>query len=142
MVTLAMYDSNMGHLRQVVRFVACCRRHVMSLVAQGGAGALLAAAEEEAGEGQEGEEEMAAGGALAAPGGPPEGPKPDGREGSAGDNWELPVTGEYEDASELLEVVGPASPGLVDYAQRPADQPGLWEGLFGPEEAEGLGIVQ
>jgi hypothetical protein len=65
-----------------------------------------------------------------------------GGEGLAGDDRELPATDEYEDGSELVEVVGPASPGLVDYAQRPADQPGLWEGLFGPEEAEGLGIVQ
>jgi hypothetical protein len=55
-----MYDGNMGHLRQVVRFVAYCRRHAMSLVVQGGAGAPPAAAEEEAGGGQEGEE-MAAG---------------------------------------------------------------------------------
>jgi hypothetical protein len=136
----AMYDGNMGHLRQVVRFVAYCRRHTMSLVVQGGPGAPPAAAGEEAGGGQEGEE-MAAGGALAAPGGP-EGPEPGGGEGPAGDDWELPATDEYEDGSELVEVVGPASLGLVDYAQRPADQPGLWEGLFGPEEAEGLGIVQ
>jgi hypothetical protein len=136
----AMYDGNMGHLRQVVRFVAYCRRHVMSLVVQGGEGAPPAAAEEEAGRGQEGEE-MAAGDALAAPGGP-EGPEPGGGEGPAGDDWELPATDEYEDGSELVEVVGPASPGLVDYALRPADQPGLWEGMFGPEEAEGLGIVQ
>jgi hypothetical protein len=84
---------------------------------------------------------MAAGDALAAPGGP-EGPELGGGEEPAGDDWELPATDEYEDGSELVEVVGPASPGLVDYAQRPADQPGLWEGLFGPEEAEGLGIVQ
>jgi hypothetical protein len=85
---------------------------------------------------------MAAGGAMAAPGGPPKGPEHDGGEGPAGNNWELPAMDEYEDGSELVEVVEPASPGLVDYAQRPADQPGLWEGLFGPEEAEGLGIVQ
>jgi hypothetical protein len=80
--------------------------------------------------------------AEGAPGGPPEEPKPDGGEEPAGDNWELTATDEYEDGSELVEVVGPASPGLVDYTQRPADQPGLWEGLFGPKEAEDLGIVQ
>jgi hypothetical protein len=29
------------------------------------------------------------------------------------------------------EVVGAAMPGLVDFGQRPEDQPGLWEGVFG-----------
>jgi hypothetical protein len=46
-----------------------------------------------------------------------------------------------EESSELVEVVGAAWPGLVDFGLRPEDQPDLWEGMFGSEEEESLGIV-
>lgn len=47
-------------------------------------------------------------------------------EGLAGDNWELTATDEHEDGLELVQVVRPASHGLVHSAQQPEDQPGHW----------------
>jgi hypothetical protein len=72
------------------------------------------------------------GGAPAEQGEPPGVTEPVREEGLAGDDWELTATDDYGDGSELVEVVGPASPGLVDYAQRPEDQPGLMNGVVGP----------
>jgi hypothetical protein len=133
-------ERTVSQLRQVVRFVAYCRRHVMSV----NAGAPVGGAQEGAGEGEGQQPGEAEGLPAGEPAEPEAGP---GEEGPglagelSGEGWEFATDGE-EEGSELVEVVAPAAPGLVDYAQRPEDQPDLWGGLFGPEEEESLGIVQ
>jgi hypothetical protein len=127
-----------GQLRQVVRYVAYCRRHVRSLqVAVGGAPAA-------AGEGdgpEHGEAQGAAAGAPAEPGAQPGAAEPGSEGALSGEGWVFASDGEEEEGSELVEVVLPADLSLVDYARRPEDQPDLWGGMFGPDEEESLGIV-